>query len=96
MEMDDEDAGSEGLGRYPACLEFPVVQILGLDMYESEGHEFIYLVTKQQHDCPVAWCLVFRVWNFTEVKQDEGIWMLASVCTLHLPSGICHSPVISN
>ena len=50
----DDVVGIEGLGRIPACLEFPVVQGMDLDIYKSEGLEFVYTVTKQRHCCRTA------------------------------------------
>ena len=50
----DDVVGIEGSGRIPACLEFPVVRGMYLDIYESEGLEFIYTVTKQRQCCRTA------------------------------------------
>ena len=53
MGVDADDV--EGSGRIPARLEFPVVRGMCLDIYESEGCEFIYTVMKQWHCCRMAW-----------------------------------------
>ena len=57
----DDIVGIEGWGSIPACLEFPVVRGMYFDIYESEGCEFIYTVTKQRHCCRTAWGSGFRV-----------------------------------
>ena len=61
----DDVVGIEGSGRIPARLEFPVVRGMYLDIYESEGQEFVYTVTKQQHCCHTAWGSGFGAWYRT-------------------------------
>ena len=58
----DDVVGIEGLGRIPAHLEFPVVQGMYLDIYEPEGLDFIYTVTKQWCFCRAARGLGFGAW----------------------------------
>ena len=55
----DDIVGIEGSGRIPAHLEFPVVRGMYLDIYKSEGREFIYTVMKQRHCCCMAQGLGF-------------------------------------
>ena len=67
----DDVVGIEGSGRIPAHLEFPVVRGMYLDIYESEGHEFVYTVTKQWQCCCAAQGSGFGVWYGTLLMRSE-------------------------
>ena len=96
----DEDDAVRLVGsgtKYPACLELLVLRGC---MYEPEGLEFEYTVTKHRYYYWMARSSEFGirssgfVWNFTKVKQDGGFLDVGfSLCTA--PT-FCRSLVISD
>jgi len=86
----DDVVGIEGLGRIPARLEFPVVQGMYLDIYESECLKFVYCIYCYKAvallPCGSGFGVQGSVWDFADMKQGEWCWMLASVHALCLPS----------